>query len=342
QDDTERGGDNDEESESDEESDGDETREEESFDPIPRTSEDSEDDGNGKEDQGLRISEEERLNKEEEADELYRDVDINQGRGLQLSQDIKDSHMNEAVRVAVQILTDRLRDSYQRENDEFLRTIDENIKRIIKEQVKGQVKEQVSRILPKIEQFVNAQLEAKVLTRWRAISPSSALMKKRNLYKALVETYEDDKIILDTYGETVTLKRRRDDESDKDEGPSAGSDRGSKRRREGKEPESASAPLKTTTRSAGRSTIGSQTRQVSASKSVFAEEPVQTTCQMDEPLYLMFETGADDQLIVQSSQHSDWFSQPKKPPTLDHDRNKTLSAVQGSTQTWISELAKAS
>nr|GFA78563.1 hypothetical protein [Tanacetum cinerariifolium] len=82
QDDTKRGGDDDEETESDEESDDEETREEESFDPIPRTPEDSEDDGSGKEDQGLRISEEERLNEKEEADELYRDVDINQGRGL--------------------------------------------------------------------------------------------------------------------------------------------------------------------------------------------------------------------------------------------------------------------
>nr|GFC92188.1 hypothetical protein [Tanacetum cinerariifolium] len=67
--------------------------EEESFDPIPRTPEDSEDDGNGKEDQGLRISEEERIHEDEEADELYRDVDINQGRGLQVSQDIEDSHV---------------------------------------------------------------------------------------------------------------------------------------------------------------------------------------------------------------------------------------------------------
>nr|GEY84489.1 hypothetical protein [Tanacetum cinerariifolium] len=68
-------------------------KEEESFDPIPRTPEDGEDDGNGEEDQGLRISEEERMHEEEEADELYRDIDINQGRGLQVSQDIKDSHV---------------------------------------------------------------------------------------------------------------------------------------------------------------------------------------------------------------------------------------------------------
>nr|GFA35373.1 hypothetical protein [Tanacetum cinerariifolium] len=75
--------------------------------------------------------------------------------------------------------------------------------------------------------------------------------EQRNLYKALVEAYESDKIILDTYGETVTLKRRQDDDADKDEEPSAGPDRGSKRRREGKEPESATALTETATRSAG-------------------------------------------------------------------------------------------
>nr|GEZ98618.1 hypothetical protein [Tanacetum cinerariifolium] len=37
------------------------------------------------------------------------------------------------------------------------------------------------------------------------------LEEQRNLYKALVDAYECDKIILDTYGDTVTLKRRRDD-----------------------------------------------------------------------------------------------------------------------------------
>nr|GEW57924.1 hypothetical protein [Tanacetum cinerariifolium] len=98
--------------------------------------------------------------------------------------------------------------------------------------------------------------------------------EQRNLYKALIDAYEADKIILESYGETVILKRRRDDDNDKDEGPSARSYRGSKRRREGKEPKSASAPLKTATRSAGRSTTGSKPRQASASESAFAEEPV--------------------------------------------------------------------
>nr|GFC50888.1 hypothetical protein [Tanacetum cinerariifolium] len=131
------------------------------------------------------------------------------------------------------------------ENDEFLRNIDENMKKIIKEQVKSQVKEQVSRILPRIEESVNATLEA-------------------------------------------------------EEGPSARSDRGSKRQREGREHASASTPSETATGSVGRSTIGSQSRQLSASESAFAEEPVQTTCQMEEPSHPVFETGSDDQPIVQS------------------------------------------
>nr|GFC60140.1 hypothetical protein [Tanacetum cinerariifolium] len=55
--------------------------------------------------------------------------------------------------------------------------------------------------------------------------------EQRNLYKALVEAYDADKAILDTYGESTILKRRRKD--DNQEGPSAGSDRGSKRQKEG-------------------------------------------------------------------------------------------------------------
>nr|GEX66806.1 hypothetical protein [Tanacetum cinerariifolium] len=107
--------------------------------------------------------------------------------------------------------------------------------------------------------------------------------EQKNLYKALVDAYESNKIILNTYGETVTLKRRRNDDEDKDEEPFAGPDRGSKRRKEGKEPESASAPSEIATKSIGRSTTGSRSRQASTSKSAFTEEPVQTTSQIEEP-----------------------------------------------------------
>nr|GEZ00313.1 hypothetical protein [Tanacetum cinerariifolium] len=306
-----------------------------------RESEGSEEESNDEEDQELRLSEEARIQEKEEADELYRDVNINQGRGLQVTQNVKDSYvtltlvnpdglqesssvssfvtsmlnptsdvgvesfsrrhllrfeapippptipsiilenlptfnsafrfeerlrsletsffeyrqtnpfvdavsaipgiiqqymtqqMTNAVREAVQIQTDRLQDSLQRENDEFLRNIDENMKKIIKWQVKNHVKEQVSRILPRVEESVNATLEAERSD------------EQRNLYKALVEAYDVDKAILDTDGDSTILKLRRED--DDQEGPSAGSNRGSKRQKEGGEHASASTPSETAT-----------------------------------------------------------------------------------------------
>nr|GFD41475.1 hypothetical protein [Tanacetum cinerariifolium] len=92
-----------------------------------------------------------------------------------------NQQMNEAVRVAVQIQTDRLHDSHQRENDEFLRTIDDNMKRIIK------------------EQSVNAQLEAEVLTRSSHLSRTSyaiaADLSEMELKKILIEKMEGNKSI---------------------------------------------------------------------------------------------------------------------------------------------------
>nr|GFA45568.1 hypothetical protein [Tanacetum cinerariifolium] len=227
--------------------------------------------------------------------------------------------------------TDRLQDSLQRENDEFLRNIDENMKKIIKGQVKNQVKEQVSRILPRIEESVNATLEAEVLSR------SSHSSRTSYAIAALVEAYDADKAILDTDGDSTILKRRRED--DDQEGPSAGSKWGSKRQKEGGEHASASTPSEIAIEGAGGSTTGSQSRQLSASKSDFAEEPVKTTCQMEEPPHPVFETGADDQPIVQTSQHPEWFSQPKRPPSPDRAWNTTLPAAQGDAQSWISDLA---
>nr|GFA00261.1 hypothetical protein [Tanacetum cinerariifolium] len=139
--------------------------------------------------------------------------------------------------------------------------------------------------------------------------------EQRNLYKALVEAYEVNKAILDTYGDSTILKRRRKD--DDQEGPSAGPNWGSKRQKEGAEQASASTPSEKATKGAGGSTTGSQSRQQSASESAYVEEPVQTTCQMEETPLPVYETCVDDQPIVQTSQHPEWFSQPRKPPSPD-------------------------
>nr|GFD32708.1 hypothetical protein [Tanacetum cinerariifolium] len=45
------------------------------------------------EEQESRLSEEARIQKEEDAEELYHDVNINQGRGLQVTQNVEDTHV---------------------------------------------------------------------------------------------------------------------------------------------------------------------------------------------------------------------------------------------------------
>ncbi|GKC42771.1 hypothetical protein Tco_1060493 [Tanacetum coccineum] len=251
----------------------------------------------------------------------------------------------------------------QADNEDFINKLDDNINKIIKEQVKEQVKAQVSKILPKIEKTVNEQLEAEVLTRSSNESKTSHVVaanlselelkkilidkmesnksihrsdEQKNLYKALVDAYESDKLILDTYGDTVSFKRRRDDE-DKDEEPSAGSNRGSKRRRAGKEPESTSAPKEKTSKTTGKSTEGSKSHH----KSAQAEEPMHTAEDLEEPAHQEFVTGdTEDKPDEETSQHPDWFQKPAKPPTPDRDWNKTLPAAHGPVQPWLSTLAQ--
>ncbi|GKE14183.1 hypothetical protein Tco_1421760 [Tanacetum coccineum] len=254
--------------------------------------------------------------------------------------------MNEAVKTAVQLQSDRLGDEAQAENEDFINKLDDNIKKIIKEQVKEQVKGQVSKILLKIKKTVNEQLEAEVLNRSSNESKTSHAVaanlselelkkilidkmdrnksihrsdEQKNLYKALVDAYKSDKIILDTYGDTVMMKRRQDDQDD-DEEPSAGSNRVSKRRRAGKEPESTSALKEKTSKSTGKSKEGSKSHHTSIGKSAQAEEPIHADKDLKELAHQEFDTGfTEDQHVDETTQHPDWFQKPSKPATPDRD-----------------------
>ncbi|GJX82914.1 hypothetical protein Tco_0332395, partial [Tanacetum coccineum] len=198
--------------------------------------------------------------------------------------------MNKSVKTAVQLQSDRLRDEAQAKNEDFLNKIDDNIKKIIKDQVKEQVKAQVSKILLRIEKTVNEQLEAEVMTHSSTESKTSH-----------------------------DFKRHRDDK-DKDEEPSARSNRESKKRRAGKEPESTSAPKERTTKTTGKSTDGSKSQHKSAGEDKDFKEPV----------HQEFDIGAtEEQSDEETSQHPDWFQKPAKPPTSDRDWNKTLPVVHG-------------
>ncbi|GKB60987.1 hypothetical protein Tco_0917173 [Tanacetum coccineum] len=160
--------------------------------------------------------------------------------------------------------------------------------------------------------------------------------EQKNIYKALVEAYESDKLILDTHGDTVSFKIRRDDE-DKDEEPFVRSNWGSKRRRAGKEPESTSTPKEKTP----KSTEWSKSLHKSAGESANAEEPMHTAKDLEEPAHQEFKTGATkDQPVDETPQPSEWFQKPTRLPSPNRDWNKTLPADHGPVQPWLSNLAR--
>nr|GFB74919.1 hypothetical protein [Tanacetum cinerariifolium] len=73
--------------------------------------------------------------------------------------------------------SDRLRDEAQRENDEFLKIIDENMQKIIKEQTSNVVVVDLSKI--ELKKILIEKMEGN-----KSIQRSN---EQRNLYKALVE-----------------------------------------------------------------------------------------------------------------------------------------------------------
>nr|GFA84241.1 hypothetical protein [Tanacetum cinerariifolium] len=226
--------------------------------------------------------------------------DINQGRGLQLSQDIEDSHVT---------LTPVKPDGQQESSSASSQFVTSMLNPTSDVGVESIFATASSSVAPLPTPTPTPIMTPSIITTIKTASHppipptpiSSEVLQNLPTFDLVFRFDERLKSLEANFSETLHWIRP-----------------GSKRQREGKEAESASALLKPATRSAGRSTTGSKSRQASASESTFVEEPVQTTSQIEESSHPVFETGAEDQLIVQSSQHTEWFSQPKKPPTSDH------------------------
>nr|GEW65411.1 hypothetical protein [Tanacetum cinerariifolium] len=253
--------------------------------------------------------------------------------------------MKEAVNVVVQLQTNKLREEAQAENQDFLNKVDSTMKKIIK----NQVKEQVSKIMPNIEKYVTESLGADVLVRSTnqpqtayavAASLSEFELKKilinkiesnksidisdnqKNLHNALFESYNSDKDILTSYGDVVLLKRGRDDQ-DKDEDPFAGSDRGTKRRKSGKNVESSKDSRYKEKKSSSTSKEAFQSQHKTFSKSIHAEEPShivkESGIQQDQEFAMR---DNDEQPINKET----WITQAalaEKPPTSFDEFNDT-------------------
>nr|GFA13450.1 hypothetical protein [Tanacetum cinerariifolium] len=176
--------------------------------------------------------------------------------------------MKEAVDVAIQLQTNKLREEAQAENQEFLNQVDSTMKKIIKEQ------------------------------------------------------------------------RGRDDQ-DKDEDLSAGSNRGSKRRRLGKETESSKEPIHKDSKSTSSPKGTSKSQPKYSGKSAYAEEHGQKVNDLDDQTHQEFNTGNDDVTPVRETLEdvSQW--NPPSSLTFDREWHKTKTVDKRPHQPWMSQLAQA-
>ncbi|GKE39750.1 hypothetical protein Tco_1463155 [Tanacetum coccineum] len=107
------------------------------------------------------------------------------------------SKVKDAVDVAIQLQSNKLKEEAQAKNEEFLKQIDSNMKAIIKEQVKAQV----SKIMPKVEKYVTESLGAEVLVR------STNQPQTSYAVAASVSEFELKKILIDKIKENKSINR---------------------------------------------------------------------------------------------------------------------------------------
>ncbi|GJU68415.1 hypothetical protein Tco_1254674 [Tanacetum coccineum] len=99
-------------------------------------------------------------------------------------------------------------------------------------------------------------------------------------YDGLIKSYDPDKSLFSTYDKVYSLKRSRKD-NDKDEDPSAGSDRGLKKRKTSKDAEPTKVPK--AKESQFGSSKGAKSQSKSSRKSVQSEEPEFEVADSDMP-----------------------------------------------------------
>ncbi|GJU00506.1 uncharacterized mitochondrial protein-like protein [Tanacetum coccineum] len=153
--------------------------------------------------------------------------------------------MHEAVKTTVQLQSKRLRDEAQAKNADFINKLDDNIKKIIKNQTSYAVAANLFEL--ELKKILIENMESN-----KSIHRSD---EQKNLYKALVDAYESDNLILDTYGDIVFALKEK------------------------------------TSKTTGKSTEGSKSHHKSAGESAQAEEPMHTTKDLEEPAHQEFKIG---------------------------------------------------
>ncbi|GJT94617.1 hypothetical protein Tco_1090135 [Tanacetum coccineum] len=247
--------------------------------------------------------------------------------------------------------------------------VDSHLDTRIKEQVKDQLPqilpEEMSNIAPPVIEKLFKESRAEVTLAKTSSQPQSTYKAVSNLtefelkkilidkmkksesyltalehgecYDSLKKSYDLDKDFFYSY-DAYTLKRSQEDK-DKDEDPSARSDRGLKKKKTSKDAEPTTG-LKTKDSTSGSSKV-TKSQPKSSGKSVQSEKPVFEVADSDLPQDQERNRGDNKgETRKETVSKEDWFKKPTLPqePT-DPDWNIGKTTQEGPTQNWFMNLA---
>ncbi|GJV31480.1 hypothetical protein Tco_1391880, partial [Tanacetum coccineum] len=249
--------------------------------------------------------------------------------------DLLSTRIRYATRTALQSYTKEFEKKAQKERKLYIDVVEKSVKDIIKDE--STINESLENVIlaksssyPKstyeaAESLTEFELKKILLDKMESSESYKKAPEHKELYEVLVKSYNLDKDLFSSYGNVYSLKRDRDDK-DKDEDPSAGSDRGWKKQKTTKDAE----PLKglKSKESKTSSSKGTKSQSKSSGKSVQAKEPIFETSNTEMPQ----DQGGDieDQHNVEATPMDDWFKKPNKSSTPDCPCNDGKSIDSGS------------
>ncbi|GJW64276.1 hypothetical protein Tco_0116160 [Tanacetum coccineum] len=214
--------------------------------------------------------------------------------------------------------------------DEFMNYMSASITARIIEQVKIQLPQ----ILPKeVSNFTPPEIKRMIIESLEHVVLAKESSQPKSTYEAVASLteFELKKILID----------KMDENKDKVEDPSAGSDRGLKKRKTSKDAELTKG-LKTKESTSG-SSKGTKSQSKFFGKSVQSEELVFEVADADMPQDQEENLGNDDEEPKRKvASKCDWFTKPKQPEDpIDPDWNVGKSPQQGPTQSWLITLSSS-
>ncbi|GKA55603.1 hypothetical protein Tco_0754675 [Tanacetum coccineum] len=229
--------------------------------------------------------------------------------------DLLSIRIGYATRTALESYTKDFEKKAQEERKLYIDVVEKSVKDIIKEEstiteslenvVLAKSSSQPQSTYEAATSLTEFELKKILIDKLEKSKSYRAAEEHRNLYDALIKSYQLDKDLFDSYGKAYSLKRSC----------------------------SKSKESKTS------SSRGTKSQSNSSGKSVQAEELVFETADTKTPQ----DQGGDteEQPNVKATPKDDWFKKPARPPTPDPEWSTTKSVDSRPPQQWLSKIAQA-